>query len=75
MIAKEIEIGKDLARQEGKPEAMLDKIAQGRLEKFYKESTLLNQMYVKDGSMTVAAYMKSLHKDLTATAFRHVTLG
>ncbi len=75
MIEKEIEIGKELARQEGKPEAMLDRIAQGRLEKFYKESTLLNQQFVKDGSMTVAAYLKTLHKDLTVTAFKHVALG
>jgi elongation factor Ts len=75
MIEKEIEIGKELARQEGKPEAMLDKIAQGRLEKFYKENTLLNQQFVKDSSFTVGSYLKSLHKNLTVTAFKHVSLG
>ena len=75
MIEKEIEIGKELARQEGKPEAMLDRIAQGRLEKFYKESTLLNQQFVKDGSLTVAAYLQSMDKNLTVTAFEHVALG
>jgi elongation factor Ts len=75
MIEKEIEIGKELARQEGKPEAMLDRIAQGRLEKFYKENTLLNQQYVKDGSVTVEGYLKTLNKGLTATSFKRAMLG
>lgn len=75
LIEKEIEIGKEQARQEGKPEAMLEKIAQGKLTKFYQESTLLNQTYVKDGKMTVAQYLQSLNKDLTVTAFKHVELG
>lgn len=75
MIEKEIEIGKEQARQEGKPEAMLEKIAIGKLNKFYQESTLLNQTYVKDGKITVAEYLKSLDKDLTVTAFKHVELG
>jgi len=71
---KEFEIGRDMARQEGKPEAMLDKIATGRLNKFYKENTLLAQKYVKDGSMTVDQYLKSLDKDLTVTAFKRIGL-
>ncbi|MBK9014297.1 MAG: elongation factor Ts [Saprospiraceae bacterium] len=75
LIEKEIEIGKEQARQEGKPEAMLEKIAVGKLNKFYQESTLLNQAYVKDNKMTVAQYLQSLHKDLTVTAFKHVELG
>ncbi len=75
MIEKEIEIGKDLARQEGKPEAMLDRIAQGRLEKFYKENTLLNQQFVKDSSMNVTTFLKTLNSKLTVTAFKHVALG
>lgn len=74
-VAKEIEIGKEQARQEGKPEAMLEKIAMGKLQKFFKESTLLNQDYVKDNKMSVAQYLKSIDKDLTVTAFRHVELG
>lgn len=74
-VAKEIEIGKEQARQEGKPEAMLEKIAMGKLQKFFKESTLLNQDYVKDNKMSVAQYLKSVDKDLTVTAFRHVELG
>ncbi|MBK7345047.1 MAG: elongation factor Ts [Saprospiraceae bacterium] len=75
VIAKEIEIGKEVARQEGKPEEMLEKIAMGKLNKFYKESTLLNQDFVKDSKQTVGAYLQSVDKELTVTAFRHVTLG
>ncbi len=75
LIQKEIEIGKEQARAEGKPEAMLEKIAMGKLTKFYQESTLLNQAYVKDSKMTVAQYLQSLHKDLTVTAFKHIELG
>ena len=75
IVAKEIEIGKEVARQEGKPEEMLEKIALGKLNKFYKESTLINQDFVKDGKLTVSGYLQSVDKDLTVTAFRHVTLG
>lgn len=74
-IAKEIEIGKEVARQEGKAEEMLEKIALGKLNKFYKESTLLNQDFVKDSKLTVAGYLQSIDKELTVTAFRHVKLG
>lgn len=74
-IAKEIEIGKEVARQEGKAEDMLEKIALGKLNKFYKESTLLNQDFVKDSKLTVGAYLQSIDKELTVTAFRHVKLG
>jgi elongation factor Ts len=75
-VEKEIEIGKELARNEGKPEAMLDKIAMGRLNKFYKESTLLNQEYVKaEKKETVKQYIQTLGKEMTVTAFKHVTLG
>ncbi|MBK9270308.1 MAG: elongation factor Ts [Saprospiraceae bacterium] len=75
IIAKEIEIGKEQARAEGKPEAMLEKIALGKLEKFYKEFTLLNQQFVKDGGQTIASYLKSVDKDLTIIGFKHVMLG
>lgn len=75
IIQKEIEIGKEQARQEGKPEAMLEKIAVGKLNKFYQDSTLLNQTYVKDSKMTVREYLSSLDKDLTVTTFKHVELG
>jgi len=75
VVEKEIEIGKELARNEGKPEAMLDKIAMGRLNKFYKEMTLLNQEYVKGNKQSVSQYLKSVDNDLTVKAFRHVGLG
>ncbi len=75
VIQREIEIGMEQARNEGKPEAMLEKIAMGKLNKFYQDNTLLNQSFVKDGSMTVASYLKSIDKDLVATGFRHVKLG
>jgi elongation factor Ts len=75
IIEKEIEIGKELARQEGKAEDMLEKIALGKLNKFFKENTLMPQAFVKDNSQTVESYLKSMDKDLTVTAFRHVKLG
>ncbi len=75
VVEKEIEIGKDIARQAGKPEAMLEKIAMGKLNKFYKENTLLNQLFVKDSKQTVASYLKTKDADLTVTDFKHVTLG
>ncbi|MEM1319317.1 MAG: translation elongation factor Ts [Bacteroidota bacterium] len=74
-VAKEIEIGKEQARQEGKPEAILEKIAMGKLNKFYKESTLLNQAFVKDSKKSVGAYLKELNGDLTVTGFGHIELG
>jgi elongation factor Ts len=75
IIEKEIEIGKELARQEGKPEEMLEKIAMGKLNKFFKENTLLAQSFVKDNSQSVEAYLRSINKDLTVTDFKHVKLG
>lgn len=75
VVEKEIEIGKELARQEGKPEAMIEKIAMGKLNRFFKDNTLLNQLYVKDSKKTVAAYLQSIDKNLTITEFKHVTLG
>jgi elongation factor Ts len=75
VIAQEIEIGKEQARRDGKPEEMLEKIAMGKLGKFYKESTLLNQEFVKDNKQTVAQYLKSADKDVKITAFRRFTLN
>ena len=74
-VAREIEVGKDLARQEGKPEAMLDKIAEGRLNKFFKENTLVEQDYIRDGKLTVAKYLQSVNADLKAVAYKRVGLG
>jgi elongation factor Ts len=75
VIAQEIEIGKEQARRDGKPEEMLEKIAQGKLGKFFKESTLLNQDFVKDNKMTIRQYLQSISKDLTVTEFKRVTLN
>ena len=73
-IEREIEIGKDQARQEGKPEAMLEKIAVGKLEKFYKESTLLNQQFVKDSSITIRQLLEQTQKGLTISSFKRISL-
>lgn len=75
VIAKELEIAKEKFRQEGKPEAMLDKISQGALEKFFKESTLLNQAFIKENKQTVREFLKSQDKDLTATKFYRYNLA
>jgi elongation factor Ts len=74
-IAQEIEIGKEQARRDGKPEEMLEKIAQGKLTKFFKESTLLNQDFVKDNKMTIRQYLQSANKDLTVTDFKRYSLN
>lgn len=74
-IERELEIAKDQIRAEGKPEEMVEKIAAGKLNKFYKDSTLLNQEFVKDSSKTVAQFLNSVEKDLTVTAFKRVQLG
>jgi elongation factor Ts len=75
VIAQEIEIGKEQARREGKPEEMLEKIAQGKLTKFFKDSTLLNQDFVKDNKMTIKQYLHSISKELTVTEFKRFTLN
>ena len=74
VIDKEIEIGKDLAIQEGKTVDMAEKIALGRLNKFFKESTLLAQEFIKDNKLTVDQYLKAQDKDLTATDFKRHSL-
>jgi elongation factor Ts len=74
-IEREIEIAKDVIRAEGKPEEMVEKIAAGKLNKFYKDSTLLNQEFVKDGSVDVRKYLDNTVKGLTVTSFKRVQLG
>jgi elongation factor Ts len=74
-IERETEIAKEQIRAEGKPEAMVEKIAAGKLNKFYKDSTLLNQEFVKDSSKTVAQFLDTVDKGLTVTAFKRVALG
>ena len=74
-IEREIEIAKDQIRAEGKPEEMVEKIAMGKLNKFYKDSTLLNQEFVKDSSKSVAQMLNDIEKGLTVSAFKRVVLG
>ncbi len=75
IVAKELEIAKEKAREEGKPEAMLDKIAEGRLNKFFKESTLLNQDFYLENKLTVQQYLQGENKSLTATDMKRYTLN
>jgi len=75
VIERELEIAKDQIRAEGKPEEMIEKIAAGKLNKFYKDSTLLNQEFVKDPSKNVAQFLSTVDKGLTVTAFKRVALG
>lgn len=74
-IEKELEIARDQVRAEGKPENMIDKIAQGKLNKFYKDNTLLEQQFVKDNSQTVEKYLDSVNKGMTVTKFKRVQIG
>ena len=73
-VEKEIEIAKDQLRQEGKPEAMLDNIAKGKLKRFFKDNTLVNQAYIKDSKQSVADYVKSVDAGLTVTGFKRLAL-
>jgi elongation factor Ts len=73
--AKEFKIGREIAEQEGKPEAMLDKIANGKLQRYFKDNTLMAQSYVKDSSMNVAAFLKTVDPDLKVKSFTRFQLG
>jgi elongation factor Ts len=75
VIEKELEIYRDLIRQEGKPENMVEQIAQGKLNKFFKDSTLLNQDFIKEGKKTVEQYIKENDSDLKVNAFKRLMLG
>ena len=74
-IDQELRIGREQAEAEGKPEAMLDKIAQGRLKKFFKDNTLENQAFVKDNSLTVSQYLNSVNKGMKVTEFKRVSVS
>jgi len=75
IVAKEIEIAKELLIQEGKPANMVDKIAIGKLNKFFKENTLLNQAFIKDSKKSVKEYLSEGTADLTVTAFKRFSLS
>ena len=74
-IDKEIEIAKDQLRAEGKPEAMLENIAKGKLKRFFKDNTLINQAFIKDSKQSVAQYVKSANAELTVTNFERSALS
>lgn len=74
VIDKELEIGREMAIQEGKPEAIVDKIAAGKLNKFFKENTLLNQQFIKDNKISVGDYLKQVNKELTVNSFSRFAL-
>ena len=75
IVEREIEIGKEQAKQEGKPEELLERIALGKLNKFYKENTLLNQDFVRDTKKTVGQYLTETDKELKIVAFRRLMIG
>ena len=75
VIDKEIEIGKEQALKEGKPENIVEKIAQGKLQKFFKDNTLLSQPFVKDNSMTIESYLGTFSSELTVDKFIRVSIG
>jgi elongation factor Ts len=75
MIERELEIAKEQIRAEGKPEDMIEKIAAGKLNKFYQENTLLNQAFIKEDKQTVRQYLDGVEKGLTVTVFKRVQLG
>lgn len=75
IIAQELEIGKEQAKRDGKPDNMLEKIAQGKLAKFYKESTLMNQEFVKDSKISVRQHLQAADKELKVTSFKRFNLN
>ena len=74
-IERELEIAKEVIRQEGKPEEMVEKIAAGKLNKFYQKNTLLNQNFVKEDKKTVRQYLDGVEKGLTVSVFKRVQIG
>lgn len=74
-LERELEIAREQVRAEGKPEDMVEKISQGKLNKFYKESTLLNQEFIKDTKKSVRQYLQDSDKELTVTGFKRIALG
>jgi len=74
-LERELDIAREQIRAEGKPEDMVEKIAQGKLNKFYKENTLLNQEFIKDAKKTIRQYIQEADKEATVTAFRRISLS
>lgn len=74
-IDHELAIGREQALAEGKPDNLVDRIAEGKLNKFFQENTLLAQKFVKDNSMTIEQYLNSVHNGLTVTEFKRIAIG
>lgn len=75
VVEKEIEIGKEQARKEGKPEQIIEKIAQGKLQKFFKENTLLSQSFVKNNTLTIKSYLATFSPELSIESFIRISIG
>ena len=75
ILERELDIAKESARKEGKPEQMIEKIAMGRLGKFFKENTLLKQAFIKDGKKSIEQHVKEINSDLNILGFRRFGLG
>jgi len=75
IVEKELKIGREQAIAEGKPENIIERIAEGKLNKYFKDNTLLNQAFVKDNSLTVGKYLQSIKDGLTVVAFKRVVIG
>ncbi len=75
LIEKELDIAREVLRNEGKPEDKIEMIAQGKLKKFYSESTLMNQDFIKDGKLTVKQYLQSIDKELSVTEFKRYSVA
>ena len=75
IIEKELKIAREKAAEAGKPEAILDKIAEGALNKYFQDFTLLAQAFVKDSKLTIDQYLKQQNKELTVLDFKRITLN
>ena len=75
IVERELKIGREQAIAAGKPEQIIEKIAEGKLNKFFKDNTLLNQAFVKDNSITVAKYLDSVSKGLTVETFKRISVN
>ena len=74
ILEKEIEIAKDQLRQQGKPEAMLDNIVKGKIKRFLKDNTLVNQIFIKDNKINVSQYAFSINPKFSITGFERISL-
>ena len=75
IIDRELEIERDILTKEGKPANIIENILKGKMQKFYKDNTLVHQAFIKDGGISVADYVKSVNGDLKVTGFRRVSLS